>query len=166
MGLSANLLCDKVSRSTKFVFKGNYMGSRLRFFLGLFTKLLYFSSFLLSFSKQSNENKSLAISIFQNYSEGPALKCTAAWDWLLFNARWMIWGQEQPWILWVPTAIGFAGDCDFIVSGDISHYCFLFFFFPSKSFLILPNSNFRPAIIILETFNTANTEDFPDSSVK
>lgn len=56
------------------------MGSRLRFFLGLFTILFYFSSFLLSFSQLSNENKSLAISIFQNYIKGPALKCTAARD--------------------------------------------------------------------------------------
>lgn len=153
------------------------MGSRLRFFLGLFTKLLYFSSILPSFSKQSNENKSLAISIFQNYSQGPALKGTAAWDWLFFNARWMLWGQEKPWIVWVLVAVGFAGNCDFWVpckSGNISCYIwghklllFSFFFFPKpKSFPILPNSKFRPAIITLETFNTVNTEDFPDSSGK
>lgn len=64
-------------------------------------------------------------------------------------------------------AVGFAGDHEFIVSGDVSHYCFLPFFSPNpKSFLILPNSKFRPAIIILETFNIVNTEDSPDSSVK
>lgn len=107
----------------KFVFKGNYMGSRLRFFLGLFTILFYFFSFLLSFSKLSNENKSLAISIFQNYIKGPALKCTAAQDWHFSMPGGRHEAKIQPWILWVLVAVGFAGDCGLSMPGDISHYC-------------------------------------------
>lgn len=153
----------------KFVFKGNYMGSRLRFFLGLFTILFYFSSFLLSFSKLSNENKSLAISIFQNYIKGPALKCTAAQDWHFSMPGGRHEAKIQPWILWVLVAVGFPRDCGLSMPGDISHYCSFFFFLtlpPNQSCLALPNSKFRPTIIVLEAFDTANIEDFPDSSVK
>lgn len=88
----------------EFVYKGNYMGSRLRFFLGLFTMLFYFSSFLLSFSKLSNENKSLAISIFQNYIKGPASQRTAAPEWLFSRPGGRHQAENHPLMSWVLVA--------------------------------------------------------------
>lgn len=152
----------------EFVYKGNYMGSRLRFFLGLFTMLFYFSSFLLSFSKLSNENKSLAISIFQNYIKGPASQRTAAPEWLFSRPGGRHQAENHPLMSWVLVAA--ARICRRPWSRDVwgqkSLFCLFFFFCQTQSCLVLPDPELRTAITIHEALTTAGGVDFPDSSGK
>lgn len=156
----------------EFVYKGNYMGSRLRFFLGLFTMLFYFSSFLLSFSKLSNENKSLAISIFQNYIKGPASQRTAAPEWLFSRpgGRHQHQAENRPWMSWVLVAAARICRRLSVVSirlgTEVTFLFVLFFFCQTQSCLVLPDPELRTAITIHEALTTAGGVDFPDSSGK